>query len=197
MRGFNVVASLIVAALSGCGGSASGPEAQSAQAPQDAACLALAGPGTTTHFTADSTCVGCEVTSPELAIDGDPATFATVILPVAAEGGAFLRAAAQPGLVFPSGNEAGVRMNMRATASADLGSTLTLRTYLGGQPQETIELEVTRDGNSNINGVGGFGRTDGSLLQLPATQPFDAVELGLSGRFNGLSLRVFEFCSDL
>lgn len=177
-----VVASLLLGSCLGGGG------ADDAIADLTGACESITGGDATVASNRADGCFGCQVESEEQAADGDLSTFATVTVPVSFAGqGVSIRATVQPGLIFPSGQRAGVFF--KAPASSGFGEAplaVTITTHLAGERQETptaYELVEVSDGVF--------------FKSFKTSKVFDAVEImvsntqGASGPFE-----IQEICSN-
>src|ERR1051325_12255741 len=95
----------------------------------------LTGSGTSLEVVKALTCPECTVENPELALDDDPATYATVTVPIEVDrpigdgGGITLIAHAPAGIVY-SGHP-GIDFSF---ASTSVGGWIFVHTSLGGQP---------------------------------------------------------------
>ncbi|TAJ53108.1 MAG: hypothetical protein EPN60_04135 [Nevskiaceae bacterium] len=156
-----------------------------------AKCTAIAGGSTRVAAVSSGAVTVSKVEASGNAIDGDPATAASLLIPLAVNGKQGLRVTAQRGIVFASGSKAGVRFEIQKTASAAVSMAGTVRTYLG----TALQNEYTFDSRNavDINGVG----SSGGLVTVRATKPFNAVELLFDGSLSGYTVEVFEFCSDV
>jgi hypothetical protein len=182
-----LLSTTLVMVISACGGAGGTQDGAGSPAPGNAAagpiCMSMAGGGVRVEASAD--CAGCGVGAAGAAIDGDFASYAS--MQVVRGGATRLRATAQPGIVYPAGNAAGI-----AAAEIFDISELTISTFLAGERQEaTIAAPHLYTGAMQF-----FGFT--TLL------PFDAVEVefrflapGTSNVTRDDSMQaVYEFCSD-
>ncbi len=135
------------------------------------ACESITGGESTVASNIADGCFGCMVENEEQAADGDLATFATVTAPISFAGqGVSIRATAQSGIIFASGQLAGVYFKAPASSgfgNADLAVTIT--THLAGDLQENPTTYKTKD-----LGGGVFFKS------FKTTEVFDAVEIMVS-----------------
>lgn len=136
-----------------------------------------------------ASCPTCSISDADKAIDGDRDSFAAITFDPAG-GTATLRAIAQPGIVFPAGNQAGILALIPQTESNNFVISLNLVTYLEGQLQETGSSETTVIGNLGNSG-------SDTLFTFTTTKPFDAVEAIMTRDVSAqpITMRIYEFCS--
>lgn len=135
-------------------------------------------------------CLSCVFTDAGLAIDGDLSTYATLTFPASAEGGGYVEARAQEGIVFPEGSRAAAVVEIVKATSAEFTSTGTFTSYQGDEVKDEVEFQ--RGNLANINGVAGGAQH----AILETTAAFDGLRVSLDGTFNNQTLRVYEFCGD-
>lgn len=180
-----------MAALVGCG-----PVTDNSGKIAGNVCTFITGGDTAASYTLPGGSLRCTWTTLEPAIDGDPATAATVNADIVHTRECAIRATAQSGLVFPAGNTAGVFGSLSRSgvySEAVNGDVAIVRTYLSGEVQEEVQLEG--DGAAvDVNGVTGHEVT---LFKLPTTKPFDAVEFAFGNPAETQTVEIFEFCSDV
>lgn len=170
--------------LSACGGGYSGGGNDLLQG-----CSPVYGGGTSTSMSVSPSCVGCNVSNPGQAIDGNGSSFATLNLPANSAGSVTLRATAQSGVVFPAGSLAGMVHSISYGTSA--GLAISLVTYAGGVQQEQFNFN---------SGAGSSSQDPASPGRVSYTtaQQYDAIELNFT-RASGTGVveaRVHEFCSN-
>lgn len=135
-------------------------------------------------------CLNCVFTDADLAIDGDFSTYATLTFPASANGGGYIEARPQEGVVFSEGSRAAVGLEVVKAGSAETMTTGSFATYQGDDVKEQVNFE-----NANpldVYGVGGGIQT----VELNTTEAFNGLRVSLDGTFNNQSLRVYEFCGD-
>lgn len=176
----SALSAVVLAMIAGCGGGGSSSGG--------AYCDSIRGGGA--QLTAN--CVGCTFNNQNAAVDGNLNSAAEAVAmtgvthPVAT-----LRATAQPGIVYPAGNRAGVFFTGYSNV-CDICS-FTINTYLSGVLQETQSATINSYGD-------GSGAAYYSAVN--ALRPFDAVEIVASGAVpppptgSGRVVDVFEICSD-
>ena len=126
----------------------------------------------------EASCTGCTISDPELAIDGDPDTAATVDF-VAGE--LVISGIAQDGVIFPQGNPMGV--------------LISVPTHVAGH----FSIQSYRDGESNgetyntINGIG--SGPEHGFYRGRAAAAFDQVEFSLS-LGSPASVKIFAICAE-
>lgn len=152
--------------------------------------LPIAGGSTTASVSVEGLCPGCVAAAENLAIDGDPLTGALLNVAIAVNGGLALRATAQPGVVFSSGNEAAVVVT--APLYVHLDRRVGLRTYLNGALQE--DAGIIASAGVQVGSQPGHIRSD---FRFTTSKTFDAVEVVISSSASVETLvSVFEFCGD-
>jgi len=134
------------------------------------------------------TCPSCaQVSDVGAAFDGKLATAAQI---GAGGQGTFLGTSRTQ----PAGSVAGVYFTLTNPA----GVSITLRTLLDGQEQETGTAPATRQGTTSSVCPGGnmecsFNDGGGSWVGMNTTQPYDAIEAAISNS-SALTLQVNELC---
>lgn len=135
-------------------------------------------------------CAGCTVLDLDKASDGNLETFAAISVPAAFNGEIAVRAQAPAGLVFPQGLRAAAVADAVKTSSVEFNHSVSLTSLLAGEAQDSAS-----DGNNmgvTVNGVGQANLSQSVLTR----QPFDGLEFVYSSiAAEGITLRIFEFCS--
>jgi hypothetical protein len=154
-------------------------------------CESITGGNSRVTTSVASGCFGCSVSEPELAADGDLFSAATVDVPNSFAGqGVSVRATAQPGIIFPAGQQAGVYFvgpTSSGFSSPDLA--VTISTYLGGELQET-PTSYELHGPDETGG-------DYSLKSFATSKAFDAVEVMISNTQAATGpFSIYEICSN-
>lgn len=215
---FAAIAAIAFSVLgSGCGGgtdTSSNVGADAANAGADASgagsdtsnassgvvfCDSISGGSAKVSSVIDSTCIGCSVSDAAAAADGDLNSFASVNADSPMPGqGVSIRATAQPGAVFPAGQNATVSFveMVNGTTVAVANTDVELRTYLGGQLQETSTDLQEYDCASC-----GPGSKPYTAQWFKTAKPFDAVEIFMnppvsSSGATGPAFKVYEICSN-
>jgi hypothetical protein len=145
--------------------------------------------------TVDPACSDCTVSDKALAGDSDldtgahvtagrhPGACSVPLLVCDPPSGVAVRATAQDGVVFPSGQYPGVFLH-------GPGGTwsMQVRTFLDGQLQEETSLSSESSNEEHSTGTG-----------LKASKPFDAVEVFVANDEDGdpATIEVSELCSDI
>lgn len=178
---FAYICAGFVLALAGCsgGGGSDGPGVTGTSD-----CRALSGGGTSVQFI--SNCSGCSSQNNSAAIDGDLDSKATMTMGAASSGSVELRAAAQPGIVYPQGSAVGIVYDITGSQQAAL--QLSVVTYLNGAEQEVYPIST--------NGVGGgSGQSTKSLFTTHLM--FDAIGFVVSRAASPSagSFGTYEFCA--
>ena len=184
MKGGYPGIALAAALLAGCGGG------DGAVVDALERCRAIQGGGTRASFSITPSCVGCTVSEPQRAIDGDGGSYATLHMPAGSGGTVALRATAQTGTVFAAGSLAGFVAAVTYGPSASAVTEIV--TYAGGVEQERIPLRI--DGTGSASGP--LDRPGYEAAQ--ATRQYDAVEFSFT-RSSGtgeMTTRVHAFCSN-
>lgn len=185
------VTALALVILSACGISVDGTGADSATKRGKISCESIFGGGSKVVAAIDQGCAICTTSDVAFAADGDLSSFANVSVSVSVPNqGVTIRATAQPGLVFPAGNRAGVFFNGPAgpVQTETGGNGLSVRTYLGGQLQESP---------SDQNLYGTLGGNPYSFQSFQATLPFDAVEVFITSlSMTNTPFELNEICSN-
>lgn len=164
-------------ALSACGGGGSD---------DGATCNSINGPGAQVT----SSCLGCTISNPDNAADGDldSAASAAAIAP-ASNVSVTIRATAQNGVVYPAGSIAGVFYTPHGNVCDNCA--ITINTYMNG---------VLQDTRSGTNNSSGHGSKAAYFTGMETLLPFNAVEIVDSGAAGSLEsnalLDVYEICSD-
>ena len=185
MKGGYPGIALAAALLAGCGGGGGGAVTDALER-----CRAIQGGGTRASFSITPSCVGCTVSEPQRAIDGDGGSYATLYMPAGSGGTVALRATAQTGTVFAAGSLAGFVAAVTYGPSASAVTEIV--TYAGGVEQERIPLRI--DGTGSASGP--LDRPGYEAAQ--ATRQYDAVEFSFT-RSSGtgeMTTRVHAFCSN-
>jgi len=169
-------------------------EAPSASAVSKAAlgsCAPFAGNATVVAGqTGDGICTYCVSSDEQNAADGDLNTFASQTTYESVGVGSYLRATAQPGVVYAPGLAA-VVFEIEKIASAEVQYRGVLRSYLAGEIQD--EREFDEPNQLEFAGTGGYTL---QALILEAHKPFDTLELAIEGSVSGnQTVKVYEFCS--
>jgi hypothetical protein len=173
-----LLAAIIAFTLMGCDSDSSVPGAPGAvllkgdttdpgfSAYVDSLCDEITGSGTTTAFSAAQTCPECSADTPEKAVDGTDATYATLNLADGLQSSAVtFRATAPPGVVYPAGGNAGV---VFSAPQREGNIEVIVRTYLAGALQEEdCESSSQFDDDSRM------------VIGVSTTLPFDAIEARL------------------
>lgn len=184
MKGGCLSIAVAAALLAGCGG---GDEAV---ADALGRCGSIHGGGTRASFSVTPSCVGCTVSEPQRAVDGDGGSYATLHMPAGSGGTVALRATAQSGTVFAAGSLAG--FVAAVTYGPSTSAVTEIVTYAGGVEQERIPLRI--DGTGSANGP--LDRPGYEAAQ--AARQYDAVEFSFT-RSSGtgeMTTRVHAFCSN-
>jgi hypothetical protein len=177
-----VVASVLLGSCLGGGG------ADDAIGDLTGACDSITGgDATITTNTADG-CFGCTVANLNQAADGDLATSASVTVPLSFAGqGVSIKATAQAGIIYASGQQAGVFFKVPASSGlANPQLAVTIRTFLAGTAQNPPTTYATTD-------VGG-----GMLFKsFKTSDVFDAVEVMVSNtQAASMPFEIHEICSN-
>jgi len=136
-------------------------------------------------------CFGCSADQPELAADGDLNTFASITAPETFAGqGVSLRATAQQGIIYPSGQQAAVIFIPPTTSGfASPEQAVTLATYLAGELQENPTALVSRSPEQT--------GTAYNVRMFTTTKAFDAVEVMVSNtQLATMPFEIHEICSN-
>lgn len=184
MRPALVLASSL--ALSACSSSVSYTENDGGVPPQ--ACGYLTGIGATLSVT--DGCPLCAVENEAAALDGNPATYATLVWPAGASGSLALRATTTT--VFPGNAPAGAIISSTAESSEIATTGPSINLYLDGMP-------VSNPANvGGLNGVGGAGNSSPQRRTVTDGVEYDAVEIEyVRGTSAGeTQIRIHEFCAD-
>lgn len=137
-------------------------------------------------------CIGCSVQNPELAIDHDTTTASNISIPlgVLSSAGQLIR--------FPGNYQAqdSIILDLAIPAgqllSAQLLSGIRVETFNGAVSNNDAAAFSTALGNAQLLGIP-VGPTGKFRVTLPATAPFDAVQISLAPVAGGLAnLQVFE-----
>lgn len=135
-------------------------------------------------------CEGCEILLPENAVDGNPASFATIRMPVDEGGTAKIRVTNES--AFIAGRLFGVLHSIEYGKSASPSITLgTLNGTTATADQETLNLGSIVSGDENSP----------TRFSYESTTGFDGVEISFS-RTDGttssgtVTARIHEFCSN-
>lgn len=174
----------LVAALVGCGGGG-GTVTDALQE-----CRSIHGGSTAASARITPSCVGCTVSEPQRAADGDGGSYATLHMPAGSGGTVALRATAQAGTVFAAGSLAGFVAAVTYGPSASAVTEIV--TYAGGVEQERFPLQIDGTGQSN----GPLDRPGYEAAR--ASRQYDAVEFSFT-RASGageMTTRVHAFCSN-
>jgi hypothetical protein len=159
----------------------------------------LAGDGVSVEVVKAVSCPLCTVENPELAIDDDPATYATVTVPLEAdqsliEGGITLIAHASPGASY--GGFPGASFGFD---SISIGGWVFVHTLLGGQVSPDRHTAYMADTIQQPT------PTDEPIYWTAAGTPFDAISVTIGPSRDSSSIppvianlvvRVHEFCTD-
>lgn len=151
-------------------------------------CLPLGGGDAKVEFNRHAPCPDCQISNPELAIDGDLSSFATMTIPAHSGGSVSLRATAQNGVVFPAGSSAATVFGL--DAGKYHGTVFAQQTYLGDQAQD--------NGGEQITVIYGTPKGAPRKQAFKTTKPFDALQfVFLRGEVNRtVNIQVYEFCVD-
>ncbi|MBO9153098.1 gliding motility-associated C-terminal domain-containing protein [Chitinophaga sp. GCM10012297] len=137
-------------------------------------------------------CAGCSVQNPELAIDHDTTTASNISIPlgVLSSAGQLIR--------FPGNYQAldSIILDLAIPAgqllNAQLLSGIRVETFNGATPNNDAASFSTALANAQLLGIS-VGPTGKFRVALPATAPFDAVQVSLTPVVGGLAnLQVFE-----
>lgn len=186
-------------ALVGCGGgngssssssSGTGGDNLGGNSNGNTSCASITGGGTKVTTNTDAGCANCSISNASSAADGDLNTYATLSVNNAAPmQGASVRATAQAGIVYPSGQTAGAFVSVPAGSGQSY--TVTVKTYLSGVLQESN----SGDNSGGVDGVQGGHKS--SFDGVKTTKQFDAVEVLINNNQAGgtPSFGVYEICS--
>ncbi len=169
----------------------------------DAQCTAplLLVQGATTSATTSGLCVGCSVSNPDGAIDGDAASFATVSAPVGLLAGTVAlnvdAATATPDIA--AGSRAGfVVAKPAGLLTAELLSSLSISTRSNGTLVESAGPGGTLSTPLSVTLLGAIGGQDAALLSFVSTQPFDGVSVTFNTGVASVlpTVNVFQACGN-
>lgn len=175
---------LVLGLLAGCGSSGGGGGGNLLSG-----CAAITGGGTRTAETIGATCAGCDVTNSGQAIDGNGASFATLVMPDTASGTVALRAIAQDGVVFAAGSRVGMVHSISYGTST--GLAIVVRTFLDGMQQEQFNFS-TGSGSSDQ------APSEPGRASYTTVMQYDAVELDFTRAAGSgpVNARVHAFCAN-
>jgi len=134
-------------------------------------------------------CADCEIVNEELAHDGNPNTYASVIFPATSGGAVSLRVSAADGVTYGALTPAGVIYGFTGPSSTLVYKDLHITAYLDGVP-------VGIDQSVSPSIITGGGDREPERYQALMAGPYNEVELDymqVSGT-EMQTLNVFEFC---
>lgn len=188
MPHFRKAAVLPLLILAACGGGGDGGSDGNPTTPDGNVALCPYVTGGSIEFT--SACPDCEIVNEELAHDGNPDTYASVIFPAASGGAVTIRAEAGEGQQYGALTPAGLIFGFSGPSGSLVYKDYHITTYLDGVPVG-IDTSVSPSIGT------GSGDREPERYQALSVGPYNAVEFVYiqAAGTEMQSLNVFEFCS--